>query len=177
LGFLLSKLLDQESGICSATASSSWGGWKGELTANPAVPAIFEGAFEHGGVVIRVDVLHRRRDGRWRLIEVKSTADLKDHHLDDVSIQARVVSGWGVDLASVCLAHVNRSYVFQGGTIDARRFFRIRNLINAYFLDFRSLRGVCLRSNQSSQSSGRANLIAPRSSQRLLSSGAVTVSS
>ena len=49
-----------------------------ELIANPEVPAIFEGAFEDGGVLVRVDILHRRKDNRWRLIEVKSTTDLKD---------------------------------------------------------------------------------------------------
>jgi predicted RecB family nuclease len=99
-----------------------------ELIANPEVPAIFEAAFENGGVFVRVDILHRRRDNRWRLIEVKSAADLKEQHLDDVAIQHRVVSRCGLDLASVCLAHVNRSYVFSGGTIDPRQFFRIRNL-------------------------------------------------
>ena len=99
-----------------------------ELIANFEVPAIFEAAFENGGVFVRVDILHRRRDGRWRLIEVKSTTDLKEHHLDDVAIQHRVVSGSGLDLASSCLAHVNRNYVFQGGSIDVRRFFKIRNL-------------------------------------------------
>ena len=55
-----------------------------ELVANREVPAIFEGAFEHGGVLVRVDVLHRRRDGRWRLIEVKSSTDVKEEHLDDI---------------------------------------------------------------------------------------------
>jgi predicted RecB family nuclease len=99
-----------------------------ELIANPEVPAIFEAAFENGGVFVRVDVLHRRRDGRWRLIEVKSTADLKEQHLDDVAIQHRVLSRCGLDLASSCLAHVNRNYVFDGGSIDVRRFFKIRNL-------------------------------------------------
>jgi hypothetical protein len=99
-----------------------------ELVENPKAPAIFEGAFENAGVLVRVDVLQRRRDGRWRLIEVKSSADLKDHYLEDVAIQKRVVSRCGLDLASVSLAHVNRGYVFQGGTIDARRFFKIRNL-------------------------------------------------
>ncbi len=99
-----------------------------ELIANPEVPAIFEAAFENGGVFVRVDILHRRRDRRWRLIEVKSTADLKEQHLDDVAIQYRVVSRSGLDLASACLAHVNRNYVFQGGSIDVRRFFKIRNL-------------------------------------------------
>jgi predicted RecB family nuclease len=99
-----------------------------ELIANPEVPAIFEAAFEDGGVFVRVDILHRRRDGRWRLIEVKSTADLKEQHLDDVAIQHRVVSRCGLDLASSCLAHVNRNYMFDGGSIDVRRFFKIRNL-------------------------------------------------
>jgi hypothetical protein len=45
-----------------------------------------------------------------------------------VAIQSRVVSRSGLDVASSCLMHVNRTYVFQGGSIDARRFFRIRNL-------------------------------------------------
>src|SRR5208282_5089282 len=99
-----------------------------ELVANPEIPAIFEAVFEHGGVLVKVDVLHRRRDGRWRLIEVKSTSDVKDHHYEDVAIQYRVVSRSGLDLASACLAHVNRGYIYPGGEIDPRRFFRIRNL-------------------------------------------------
>ena len=99
-----------------------------ELTANREVPAIFEGTFEHGGVLVRVDILHRRRDGRWRLIEVKSTTDVRDHHVGDVAIQHRVVSRSDVDLAASCLVHVNRDYIYQGGAIDAHRFFRIRNL-------------------------------------------------
>jgi predicted RecB family nuclease len=99
-----------------------------ELVANREVPAIFEGAFEHGGVLVRVDILQRRRDDRWRLLEVKSTTSLKEHHLDDVGIQARVVSRSGLDLASICLAHINRNYVFDGSSIDVRRLFKVRNL-------------------------------------------------
>jgi len=99
-----------------------------ELVANREVPAIFEGTFVHGNVLVKTDIMQRRRDNRWRLIEVKSAADLKDHHLEDVAIQARVVSRSGLDLASVCLAHVNRAYVFPGGAIVPRQFFRIRNL-------------------------------------------------
>jgi hypothetical protein len=99
-----------------------------ELIENRDVPAIFEGTFEHNGALVRVDVLHRCKDERWRLIEVKSTTDVKDHHLEDVAIQHRVVSRSGVDLAASCLAHVSRDYVYEGGPIDASRFFRIRNL-------------------------------------------------
>jgi predicted RecB family nuclease len=99
-----------------------------ELVANPEIPAIFEGAFEHGGVLVKVDILHRRRDGRWRLIEVKSTSDVKDHHYEDVAIQYRVAARSGLDVATACLAHVNRGYIYPGGEIDPRRFFRVRNL-------------------------------------------------
>jgi len=99
-----------------------------ELIANPDIPAIFEAAFEHEGVFVRVDTLHRRRDGRWRLIEVKSSASMKEEHLDDVAIQARVISLSGIDVASCHLAHINRNYVFPGGSVDPWRFFRIKNL-------------------------------------------------
>ncbi len=79
---------------------------------------------------MRVDILQRRRDNRWRLIEVKSSTDLKEdaYHLEDVAIQCRVLSRSGLDVASACLAHINRDYVFQGGSIDVGQFFKIRNL-------------------------------------------------
>ncbi|MFZ1008108.1 MAG: DUF2779 domain-containing protein [Candidatus Sulfotelmatobacter sp.] len=99
-----------------------------ELVTNREVPAIYEGVFEHGGVLVRVDVLHRRRDGRWRLVEVKSTTAVKEHHLDDLGIQYRVVSRCGLDIGSCCLAHVNRNYVCKGGCIDVWRLFKVRNL-------------------------------------------------
>jgi predicted RecB family nuclease len=99
-----------------------------ELVANPEIPALFEAAFEHDGVVVRVDILHRRRDGRWRLIEVKSSASLKEEHLDDVGVQYRVVSRCGLDVGSCCLAHVNRAFIYRGGSVDPWRFFRIRNV-------------------------------------------------
>jgi hypothetical protein len=92
------------------------------------VPAIFEAAFEHQSVFVRVDMLHRRRDKRWGLIEVKSSTDVKDHHVGDVAIQNRVVTRSGVDLAASCLAQLNRDYNYQGGDIGVRNFLRIRNL-------------------------------------------------
>jgi predicted RecB family nuclease len=99
-----------------------------ELVTNHEIPAIFEGVFEHGGVLVKVDILQRRRDKRWRLIEVKSSTSVKEEHLDDVAIQYRVLSRCGLDVGSCCLAHVNRNYVFQSGNVDPWRFFRIRNV-------------------------------------------------
>jgi Domain of unknown function(DUF2779) len=98
------------------------------LIQNPDIPAIFEGAFEYRDVFVRVDILQRRRDQSWRLLEVKSTASVKDYHLADVAIQHKVVTGSGVDLAESCLAHVNRNYIHQGGIIDVHEFFKIIDL-------------------------------------------------
>jgi predicted RecB family nuclease len=99
-----------------------------ELIANPEVPTIFEGMFEGNGVLVRVDALQRRKENHWRLVEVKSTSDLRDHHVEDVGIQSYVLSFSGVKLASVWLAHINRDYVLNGTTVDPRQFFLFRNL-------------------------------------------------
>jgi len=98
-----------------------------ELLANPEIPAIFEGVFEHWNVLAKVDIVYRRRDG-FRLIEVKSTTDVKEEHEHDLGIQYRVLHRSGLNVGSACLAHVNRGYIYPGGEIDPRRFFRIRNL-------------------------------------------------
>jgi hypothetical protein len=99
-----------------------------ELIDNPDIPAIFEGAFEHDDVFVRVDILQRDQDGRWRLIEVKSATQVKDHYLADIAIQHRAVTGCGVDVAASCLAYINRDYIYQGGLIDVHKFFNVKNL-------------------------------------------------
>jgi len=48
-----------------------------ELVANREIPAIFEGVFEYDGVLVRVDVVQRRKGDLWRLVEVKSSTDLE----------------------------------------------------------------------------------------------------
>src|SRR4029079_10415831 len=56
------------------------------LLQDSGILAIFEGAFEHEGVLVRVDILERMQNGdggssSWRLIEVKSSTRVKDVHL------------------------------------------------------------------------------------------------
>ncbi len=68
-------------------------------------------------------------DGRWRLIEVKSSASSEgtpSRRRRRSNIAWCLALGWM--LVPCCLAHVNRNFVFRGGNIDPRRFFRIRNL-------------------------------------------------
>ena len=104
-----------------------------ELLSDPAVPAIFEGAFEFDQVLVRVDILERVTSGEdgaiaWRLIEVKSSTKVKDVHLDDVAIQTYVLKGAGVALSGSCLMHINTQYVYPGGELDLERLFVVQDL-------------------------------------------------
>jgi len=127
VGMLARKLFPGGIEVCSTGLDQAIRTTK-ELVANPEVPAIFEGVFEHDGVLVRADVLQRREENLWRLLEVKSASDLKDHYVQDVAIQSYVLSRSGLKLASSWLVHVNRAYVLTGTTVDPRQFFSFRNL-------------------------------------------------
>lgn len=93
------------------------------LMADRSVPAIFEAAFEHAGVKVRVDVLERLARGYWGMREVKSTGEVKDHHYDDLAVQAHVLRGAGVRLSSVQIIHINKDYVRGQKGISWPKFF------------------------------------------------------
>lgn len=94
------------------------------LMANPSVPAIFEAAFEHGGIRIRVDILERLSQGNWGLCEVKSSGEVKDYHYDDIAVQVFVLCHLSVHLAAIEIIHVDKDYVRGLGEICWPSFFR-----------------------------------------------------
>jgi Domain of unknown function(DUF2779) len=75
---------------------------------------LFEPAFRYGGVLVRADLLFRRGD-RYRLVEVKATTSVKDHHLQDAAIQAGVIDGAGCPVDAVSIAHIDNTFVYPGG--------------------------------------------------------------
>ncbi|HJS67389.1 MAG TPA: DUF2779 domain-containing protein [Nitrospiraceae bacterium] len=106
------------------------------LLQDHGILAIFEGAFEHEGVFVRVDILERAQNGEgglssWRLIEVKSSTRVKDVHLDDLSIQSHVVEGAGLRLDATCLMHIDTKYLYQGGEVDLQALFSIEDVSEA----------------------------------------------
>ena len=92
------------------------------LMADPSVPAVFEAAFEHDGIRIRVDVIERLGDG-WGLREVKSSTRMKDRHVEDLALQAFVLAGAGVPVSSIELVHVNNTYIRRHAGIWWQDFF------------------------------------------------------
>ncbi len=71
-----------------------------------------EGALAYADVM-----LPDHSDGtlRWRMIEVKSSTSVKAYHQDDIAVQSHIAASSGVRLSSVALAHINNSFVYQGG--------------------------------------------------------------
>ena len=74
---------------------------------------LFEPTFQHGGVLVRADLLFRN-GGRYRLVEVKASTGIKDHHYQDAAIQAWVIDGAGYVVDAVSIAHVDNSFVYEG---------------------------------------------------------------
>ncbi len=96
--------------------------------ADPGVPALFEAGFFEDDVRVRADILERLHGGAWNLIEVKSATGVKDEHHTDVAIQLRVLRQAGVNVAGAFLMHIDKNYLYEGGTLDLDRFFSLADL-------------------------------------------------
>jgi Domain of unknown function(DUF2779) len=98
-----------------------------QLVADRDVQTIFEGTFKQDDIVVRTDILSRRQGGRWRLVEVKASTDVKEHHPYDVGIQQYVLNAAHIE-TSPCLMHLNRDYIYNGREYDLVRLFKIQRL-------------------------------------------------
>jgi Domain of unknown function(DUF2779) len=98
-----------------------------EALADGRAPAVFEGTFEHDDIAVRADILERQSGSNWRLLEVKSSTDLKECHVYDVAIQRFVLEGSGLKVAP-CLVHLNRQYVYDGRQYELEKLFSVREL-------------------------------------------------
>ena len=93
-------------------------------------PALFEAAFEHGGVVARADVLERLRDGGWRMIEVKSTTRVKDVFILDAAIQLWILRGAGIDVRDACILTLDTRFVRTTEPPDPQALFRLHSVMD-----------------------------------------------
>jgi hypothetical protein len=98
------------------------------LLADVSIPALFEPAFEHAGIRVRVDVLERLADGAFGLREVKSATGVKEVDLDDAVLQLHVLRGAGLRVPSVEIVHVNSSYRRGTGPVEWPHFFVRRDV-------------------------------------------------
>lgn len=103
-------LIGHEDDLAAALAST-----RQAMDKQPDVP-LFEPAFEHDGLLVRIDLLlpQDTPGGGHHLVEVKSTGGVKDYHLPDAAIQAWVARRAGIQLARVSIAHLDTGFVYPG---------------------------------------------------------------
>ena len=101
-------LIGFEDNLTAALAST-----QEALAQHPGRP-LFEPAFQHDGLLVRIDLLLPR--GRtWDIVEVKSSASVKDYHHADATVQTWVADRAGIDVEEVCVGHIDSSFVYPGG--------------------------------------------------------------
>jgi hypothetical protein len=89
---------------------------------------LFEAAFEHAGLAVRVDVLVRDpASGAVHLVEVKASLQPKEEHLHDVAIQRHVLAGNGLAVERASLLLLDPTYE-RRGPLDLPRLFAFHDV-------------------------------------------------
>ena len=82
---------------------------------------LFEAAFSVNQLYSRADVL-KPIGKEWDIIEVKSSTDVKDEHIQDVAFQKYVYENAGLKIRKCFLMHINNKYV-RKGEINVKKLF------------------------------------------------------
>lgn len=92
-------------------------------------PVILEGTFIKDNYITKTDILIRESEG-WKVIEVKSSANKKAEHIDDMAYTVMVAKKAGLNITSVCLYTVSKD--FRLGMSD-EELFKEHNCIEKVF--------------------------------------------
>ena len=88
---------------------------------------LFEAGICAEGLYSRIDILNPVSDHDWDIIEVKSTTDVKDVHLEDVSFQKYCCEKVGVKIRNCFLMHINNQYI-KNGELDPQQYFKLQDI-------------------------------------------------
>ncbi len=102
---------------------------------------IFEAtASSDDGAFSRIDVFYRVKGSDvWDLIEVKSSTEVKDYHIDDIALQRYAFTGAGYDIRNSILMHLDNNYV-RSGELDVTKLFKLEDqteLVKEMILEIR----------------------------------------
>lgn len=93
---------------------------------------ITEASFNFNNNFCSVDILKNDIDG-FEIYEVKSSTDVKDIYLDDVSYQVYVLQNLGYKVKKANIMYINSKYV-RNGELDLKQLFNINDVTDIAFL-------------------------------------------
>jgi len=82
---------------------------------------LFQASFLVDDLYSKVDILFPVEEEQWDIIEIKSSTEVKDIHLDDLSFQKYVYEKSGLKIRKCIVMHVNPEYV-RIGNLEPREF-------------------------------------------------------
>ena len=80
------------------------------LMEDPGVSILFEGTFLVDSFAAKADILKRKDDGGWHVIEVKSSVSDKEEFIDDMAYTVMVMDRSGVKISDVSLFLISREF-------------------------------------------------------------------
>lgn len=87
---------------------------------------ICEASFIYDGNYCAVDILKNDNDG-VEIYEVKSSTEVKDIYIDDISYQTWVLKKCGLNVKKSFIVYVNSDYV-KNGELDIHKYFNIEDV-------------------------------------------------
>jgi hypothetical protein len=95
---------------------------------NQGVRTIYEATFVYDHTLVAVDILTREKDA-WKIVECKSSTQVKPEHVVDVAVQYYVVTGAGFPVSDAQVMHINNRYV-RRGDLDVKQLFECESVLD-----------------------------------------------
>ena len=92
---------------------------KDSLALLPQRKPLYEASFVFGDIYARADILNPAPGGKWDIVEVKSSTEVKDVHLADLAVQRYCYQGAGIPIRRCYLMHIDSAYVRRGAVEPA----------------------------------------------------------
>ncbi len=87
---------------------------------------LFEAGFMFDNIFSRPDILDPKGD-EWDIIEVKSSTEVKDINIQDVSFQKYCYEKCGLKIRKCFLMHINNEYV-RKGKLEPKKLFKLQDI-------------------------------------------------
>lgn len=88
---------------------------------------IYEAAFQYNGMLAIADIMVKVRD-KWNVFEVKSSTEIHDYQLNDVSLQYYVINGAEISIKDFSITYINNQYV-KNGDINIFELFTTESVL------------------------------------------------
>ena len=94
---------------------------------------ICEASFSYDGNFCSVDILKNDKDG-VEIYEVKSSTEINDIYIDDITYQTWVLKKLGINVKKSCIVYVNSNYI-KKGELDLNKLFNIKDVTHTIDID------------------------------------------